>query len=144
MLKYNPVFVSVLAILTLASGCGSTPPAGLPSVRASLGQEFSLSVTQRAEITGEDLAVIFNDVTEDSRCPKDVVCVWEGRVVCNLTVQKAGASSELVLNQPGLTASPTIQEYQGYQYSFGVEPYPQAGKNIAKGDYRLVISISRK
>jgi hypothetical protein len=139
MLKYNLILLPVLAISLLPAGCGS------PSViKASPGQEFSLAISQQAELTGEDLTVTFNNVSEDSRCPKNVVCVWEGRAVCNLTVQKAGVTGELILTQPGLTASSTIQEYQGYQYSFSVEPYPEAGKSIAKSDYRLVMSISRK
>lgn len=146
MLKQNLILVPVLAVSLLAAGCGSPPVINVsPAViKASQGQAFSLAVSQRAELNGEDLTVTFNDVTEDSRCPKDVVCVWEGGVVCNLTVQKAGASSELVLTEPGLTASPTAQEYQGYLYSFGVEPYPSSGKSIAKSDYRLVMSITRK
>jgi hypothetical protein len=139
MLKSKLFLLPVLAILLLAAGCSS------PSVvKASPGQEFSLAVSQRAELTGEDLTVTFKDVSEDSRCPKNVVCIWEGRAVCNLTVQKAGVTGELVLTQPGLTLAPTTQDYQGYQYSFSVEPYPEAGKSIAKSDYRLVMSIRRK
>jgi hypothetical protein len=130
--------VFLLGIVIPAAGCSGT------AIKASPGQEFTLAVSQQAEITGEDLTVAFNDVTEDSRCPKDVVCVWEGRVVCNLTVKKAGATSELILTEPGLTASPTTQEYQGYIYSFGVEPYPEATKPIAKSDYRLTMSVKRK
>lgn len=139
MLKFCLIISVVLAILLLAAGCGNPPV-----IKVSPGQEFSLAISQRAEITGENLTVTLKDVSEDSRCPKNVVCFWEGRAVCNLTVQNAGVTSELVLTQPGLTAAPTIQEYQGYQYSFGVEPYPEAGTSIAKSDYRLVMSVSRK
>lgn len=139
MLKYRLILLPVLAISLLAAGCGS------PSAfKVSPGQEFSLAISQRAELIGEDLTVTFKDVSEDSRCPKNVTCVWEGRAVCNLTVQKAGVTGELVLTQPGLTATPATQEYQGYQYSFRVEPYPEAGKSIAKSDYRLVMSVRRK
>ena len=139
MLKSILILSSVLVISLLTAGCGR------PSViKASPGQEFSLAVSQRAELTGEDLIVTFKDVSEDSRCPKNVTCIWEGRAVCNLTVQKTGVTGELVLTQPGLTLTPATQEYQGYQYSFRVEPYPEAGKNIAKSDYRLVMNIRRK
>src|SRR5262245_46833605 len=37
-----------------------------------LGEEFELKISQRAVIEGEGLAVVFESVLEDSRCPKGV------------------------------------------------------------------------
>src|SRR5262245_25820104 len=43
-----------------------------------LGQEFELKVNQEALIVGEGLAVSFDSVLEDSRCPEGVDCIWSG------------------------------------------------------------------
>src|SRR5262245_61278798 len=43
-----------------------------------LGQEFDLKINQKAMIEGEGLAVVFESVLEDSRCPEGVDCVWSG------------------------------------------------------------------
>src|SRR5207247_8915659 len=45
---------------------------------AEIGQPFSLGVNQTAYIGSADVAVGFINVTEDSRCPSDVVCICEG------------------------------------------------------------------
>src|SRR5262249_9486072 len=43
-----------------------------------LGQEFDLKINQEAVIEGEGLAVVFESMIEDGRCPEDVTCVWSG------------------------------------------------------------------
>src|SRR5262245_3921286 len=42
------------------------------------GQEFELSINQEAVVEGESLAVAFEAVLEDSRCPEGVDCIWSG------------------------------------------------------------------
>jgi len=71
----NCLYLSIiLAIVLSVSGCADTSN----RVEVSLGQEFSLSVKQRAFIKGENLEIKFEEVIEDSRCPWEVTCVWEG------------------------------------------------------------------
>ena len=133
--------VLLLAILVVLLSIGAT--CGSDDIEADLGDEFSLAIGQKAIITGQDLEIHFKEVTEDSRCPRDVICVWEGEVVCLLEVTKNGASEEITLTQPGLTDQPAREFYQGYVFTFNVEPYPEeAEKPIKSSDYRLRLTLT--
>jgi hypothetical protein len=63
-------------------------------VVANPGAGFSLAVGKSATISGTDYRITFNRVTEDSRCPVDVQCVWAGDAKIELTVARNGAPDE--------------------------------------------------
>jgi hypothetical protein len=108
-----------------------------------LGQEFSLRIGESASIKGEELQVRFLEVTEDSRCPTGVVCIWEGRVSGLLEIAYRESLHRAELTEPGLTSWPPEYPFNEYKIAYHVEPYPQAGIEIAVEDYRLVLRISK-
>jgi hypothetical protein len=57
-------------------------------------KKLTLGSTQRFEVNGQQVDVTFEQILEDSRCPKDVVCVWEGQ-----------AKLQFALNVPALGLS---------------------------------------
>ena len=127
------LLVCMLSLTTAA--CGENT--------VSLGQEFILQVGETANIKGEKLQVKFLEVLEDSRCPKGVTCVWEGRVSCMIEITYLESLHRITLTQPGLTDWPTKESFKQYQISFDVEPYPEAGKEIPTDGYLLVLRITR-
>jgi len=139
MWKRSLYLVVFLVIAAMASGCGG----GSADVQARLDEEFSLSVGQRASIEGEGLSIRFEEVIEDSRCPKDVVCVWAGRVTCVVELTQAGSSYRMALTQPGLTDEYSRERYQEYEIAFHVTPYPEAGHKIPEDAYRLRLTVAR-
>jgi hypothetical protein len=138
MWKRSLYFLVFLCVVLAASSCS-----GLDDVQVRLNEEFCLSIGQYAPITGEDLAVSFEEVTEDSRCPSDVTCVWAGRVSCVVELMHAGSSYRMTLTELGLTSEYTREEYEEYELAFHVTPYPEAGNNIANDTYRLHLIISK-
>ena len=130
------IFTSFLLLLP---GCADSTG----EYRVTLNQEFALSIGQRASITGENLQIKFQEVLEDSRCPKDVTCVWQGRVRCKVEIVTDGFSDYIVLTQPGLSDEPVEQTYKDYLITFRVQPYPEAGKTIDPGEYRLLLNLSK-
>ncbi len=138
MWKYSFYLLTSVFIVLLLSSC-----AGTGEVKASLGQEVSLSIGQSITITGEDLRIKFVEVSEDSRCAKDVTCIWEGRVSVVVEITDNGSSNMIVLTQPGLTDQYAKETYKEYQLTFNVEPYPEAGKEIAADEYRLLLIVSK-
>jgi len=87
--------------------------------------------------------VSFEEVTEDSRCPSDVTCVWAGRVSCVVELTHAGSSYRMILTEPGLTSEYTTETYEEYKLAFHVTPYPEVGKQIANDAYRLHLIVSK-
>jgi len=136
-MKKSLILVLILFVF-LFSGC-----AGSSEVKASLGQEVSLPVGQTVVITEQNLKIRFIEVSEDSRCPKDVTCVWEGMVSAVVEISADGSSQQLKLIQPGLTEKPAIETHRGYQLTFKVEPYPEEGKEIAANEYELVLTVCK-
>jgi len=138
MRKLALLVIVLVALLPASSACW------LGDTEASLGQQFSLAIGQGAQITGENLKISFKEVIEDSRCARDVTCVWEGRVVSLLEITRDGAVTEITLIQPGLTDQPAAGSHQGYSFTFGIEPYPEeADKPIKSGEYRLLLAVSK-
>ncbi|MBP92552.1 hypothetical protein SAMN04487989_101521 [Bizionia echini] len=90
--------------------------------------------------------VKFSDVVTDSRCPKNVTCVWAGEVVFKLEVIKNKTRINIQTFKIPPT-SYTIQErktltIEGEEllYLYNVLPFPEADKNIEKTDYYLQFS----
>lgn len=71
------------ATLTLANCAGVDT-----AVVAKPGVEFNLAVGKTATLSGSDYRITFNRVTDDSRCPLDVQCVWAGDARIELTVSR--------------------------------------------------------
>jgi hypothetical protein len=46
--------------------------------------------------------------------------------------------NKLVLTQPG-----PVAEFIGYHIEFNLTPYPQLGKKIETGDYRLKLKVNK-
>jgi hypothetical protein len=121
--------------------CSCQAAAG--GMQAALDHEFSLSIGQSAELRSEQIAVQFVQIEEDSRCPRGAMCIWQGRVRSSLRITDAGNSSTLVLIQPGLSSEYGKDTYGRYDITSRVEPYPELGSKIAKGDYRLFLTIRK-
>ncbi len=126
--------ISLVAGLALISmvGCAG-PPA---EVRARLGQEFTLALGQTSSIAEEGLKIQFIEVINDSRCPINVTCFWEGRASCLVQFTQEDIAYKVVLNEPGLTDH-AEDVFRNYKVAFHLKPYPGEVENISKGDYRL-------
>lgn len=61
-------------------------------------KKLTLGSTQRFEVNGQQVDLTFEQIIEDSRCPKDVVCVWEGQAKLQfaLNVPALGLSKKVV------------------------------------------------
>ncbi len=137
MWKY--VFLLVIVVLSLVLGsCTSTAYERYEQ----LGKEFSLQIGQTAVLASENMVISFKEVITDSRCPKNVTCIWAGQVSCLTEITKDNTVDKLVLTLSG-QSDPATQSYKGYKIAFNVTPYPEAGKQIAQEEYRLVLTFSK-
>lgn len=110
MLSPAPMLVrSALAFVLATAGCATsapvlpeappaasveTPTAAAGKVRISLGESVAI----------ENVPVRFDAVTEDSRCPPDVECVWAGRAHVRLVV----GGERVELSVPGYGPNDTV------------------------------------
>jgi hypothetical protein len=131
---------AVLA-LTLAA-CGSGDPddkvtAGPTS--ASPGQEYILGYAETLRLQG-GVTLEFTTLAEDSRCPSNVTCVWEGNARILVTMTTAHGSSVLELNTSSRFAARAT--FDGYLVEFRkLEPVPVAGAPTGASAYEATLFV---
>ncbi len=125
--------ISILLLPLILFACAS-------NAQASLGQEFTLPVGKTTEIIDESLSIKFIEVTADSRCPTGVQCFWAGEAKCMMEITLNGAVSEKTFT---ISANNTPGTFDQYSFALKLEPYPEAGKDIAPWDYRLIMTVTK-
>jgi hypothetical protein len=141
MIKRLVLIIGLLAAVLPLLPAGLACSGSSDYVTASIGREFTLPVGKSVSFTGEELSLKFVEVTADSRCPTGVQCIQAGEADCRMQVTYKGLTMELNFIQPG--SSQATQKFVQYTINFRVEPYPQAGKQIKKSDYRLVMTVTK-
>jgi hypothetical protein len=135
-LPYLLIFLPIILISLL--GCTRNQI----DATIGVGEIFTIGVGQSARINGEDMEITFDEVIGDSRCPKNVTCVWAGVASSRVTIIHKGVNYSLALNQPGLTEQ-AKEIFIDYTLNYSLNPYPIAGKEISHKDYRLTISLTK-
>jgi hypothetical protein len=140
--------LTCLVVVLTSIGCvaPSQPlPAGgvSPTIQVQTGSEFDVVVNQQAIVEGTPLRIRFNGVSDDSRCPSDVQCVWAGNAVVRLSLTSTGnPDSNAALN---ITLDPKFADSAGYRVTLvGLKPYPRSGSPISAGDYVATLRVERR
>jgi hypothetical protein len=128
----------LLFLAACASG-GATPPAApTPAVE----EEFVLGPGQTATVSGTNLRLTFDHVSEDSRCPTDVNCIWEGDAVVVLTVKaEADEGTREVHTQGGASRSRQARAGNYVVTLVRLDPVPRSTAAIEPSDYRATLRV---
>jgi hypothetical protein len=92
--------------------------------------------------TPYDLVVSFKQVSQDSRCPDGVQCVWAGDATVHLEANPGQANSfsaDLHTNSQGGATGVTINNYTFQLVS--LTPYPKNGQPINPADYVATVRV---
>lgn len=117
--------------MLLANACDDT--ATFP-----LGESFTLSPEQELVNKSAAMTIKWLEVSEDSRCPKNTNCVWEGQAKVNLLVN--GDPLTLTLRKGKPEEAQALVE--GYIFTAeSLSPYPE-GEKIDPATYRLQLIVS--
>jgi len=132
-------------------GCGQHFPAETsPSDtvrRASLGTPVQLGHQQGALIEAETLRIEFLEITADSRCPSDVVCIQAGQVTARLRLSLASEESAvqdvISLTLGAAAGDQAMAKFDGYTIELiEVDPEPVSTEAIAPSQYVVTIVVS--
>lgn len=106
-----------------------SPTATSATIRTTLGQKM----------TGLGVTVTPMEVTEDSRCPKDVQCIWAGTVKVSTRIESGMGVSTMILEigKPVTTEAETITLTE-------VTPEKSSGEAIPGSSYRLVFKVEKR
>jgi len=106
-----------------------------------LGYEFEMKPRDRVEIWDAAIDIVFKGVTGDSRCPQNARCVWQGEVSVEIEIIGGNGTQVITLTQPGLYYDYSKVDYENYEISFKVLPYPESETEITDEEYRLLVMI---
>jgi hypothetical protein len=127
---------AILMVFALA-GCGTAR--SLESRTVELGVEVTMASGETVSVKATPLKVRFVAVTEDSRCPREVTCIWAGEVKVALEFH---GSSPLAAQAEIAERGSTVAG--AYRVTLvRVEPHPTSTARIAPQDYRATLKIDR-
>ncbi len=148
----NGVCMRIISSMTLAtvvvSGCSTTsqPATGIigsDALQVRSGVTFDLKAGQEAQVVGTPITLRFKSVSQDSRCPSGVQCVWAGDAVVNLRV----SSTEGTTLDTGVHTNlePRTAVVSGYQVRVvGLNPAPKSGVAIPAGNYVASLQVATR
>lgn len=113
-------------------------------ISVPLGEPFELAFDNTAYIESADLLVRFVDVTEDSRCPSDVQCIWAGQVTVVIEVKQNSTNAPLGNFSLTMTGGSTLQTpaVGGYDLRLvRVDPYPISTRTLQLSDYVVTLIV---
>ena len=103
-----------------------------PSPNQSTGET---SLNQKI-LTGE-VFITPLEITSDSRCPINAVCIWAGEISIKVRLEKGTASKDVVLKEFGSVT------FEGSVVSLVfVTPENKTNPPLSKGDYRFTFKVT--
>jgi hypothetical protein len=139
-MKKSWIITGLIAIILLlpsvTAACGPAP------VSAGLGQQFMLYAGKTAVITGEKLKIVFQEVTEDTRCPYGVECPTAGNAKCMMLITYSNSQTSMTFTQEG--TDDNFIDFNVFKITYQLQPYPVSTDKIKAGDYRLRITVTRQ
>lgn len=119
-------------------GCDETPTG--PTV--ALNAQFSLAPGESARVDQSQVRLVFVDVTGDSRCPADAICIQGGDAVVRVRATSGSTASTLELHTGD--SSRAAATFQGLRVELlELQPYPFSSRTIAPGDYRATLRVTQ-
>lgn len=136
----------LISLMPFGSGIVmSADSAGDEVTQARVGQEFSVKLGQQLKIEGEDLQIKFAAVTEDSRCPADVNCIWAGNARVALDLIENKCTTRITVNTQSNSQAADEGKSGRYRVKLvKLDPYPRTDRKTAPGDYSATLLISKE
>ncbi len=132
------VFALVIGSIGAASGCTTVETA----IVAQPGVEFALALGKTAALNSSGERITFKQVSEDSRCPVDVQCVWAGDAKIDLTISRSGAPDDVKVIS--LTAPNNETTSGDLRIRFtGLAPVPRQADNGKPRAYVAQLVVTR-
>jgi hypothetical protein len=133
--------VLLFACLPLFAACASSPaiPQRPPVAE---GEEFQLAQGESVGVKGGGFIIEFSKVLDDSRCPMNARCVWEGNARIALEVRESVRKQTIELNTSERfpTRGGVGENSKGISIRLHrLEPMPMAG--VPTQDYVITLEV---
>lgn len=134
-MRLHLAFICLLA----ATACDEKGPTGPAIV---LNEEFTLRRGEAAAVEGASIGLQFVQVTNDSRCPADVLCIQGGDAIVHVRVLEGGGTANYELHTGD--ARQSVAVHRDFTIRLvRLEPYPFSSRTIDPSDYRATLLVRR-
>jgi hypothetical protein len=129
----------VLFCLLAATACDEKSPIGPPT---PLNEQFTLGLGDAAPVQGTGIAVLFVQVTNDSRCPADALCIQGGDAIVHVRIFENSGTTDYELHTGD--ARQSVAVHRDFTIELvRLEPYPFSSRPIDPSDYRATLLVRR-
>jgi len=140
----------LLCLALVACGEGNGPAAPEPARDGTAALDLGhtpkkdrvvLGLHESSAVFGTDIAIRFAAVLEDSRCPIDVLCPWEGN--CRIAIDVSRPAERPVLLEVNTAVEPRVVEAHGLLIRIvSVTPAPVSTREILEEEYVVTLDVS--
>ena len=136
--------LTVMSLALLAACRGTSSPAtesvDQQQTQGTLDDTVAVALAEDVRVVRAGLVISFDSVLADSRCPRNVQCVWAGSARVRLTIgQDAGAAARHDLESGQEPRSARVGAY--VVSLLDVEPPAEQGREIGRA-YRIRLRIT--
>lgn len=98
-------------------------------------------IFQRGKINlANDNSLQFNIIEiNDSRCPSDVICIWQGEAIIKINIEKPHSGLVELSTYDNLIDTIGAFSFQ----LIDVSPYPISTQSLEQDDYNVVLKIEK-
>jgi hypothetical protein len=133
----NLIFFLLLFTGTASGQTSDGPKEVMP------GEEFTIRVGQQVVLKDTNLTIRFLDVTEDSRCPVDVVCAWAGNARLEFELQVSKKKKATVsLNTAVEPRAGRIKKFEVTLVN--LVPGRKQGSPVTAADYEATLVVGKR
>lgn len=131
--------LGAVTLFTVACGQQEPSPSGPAPTVTVVGDTAFIDLPIGRTGDNGEITVTFDAVTEDSRCPSDVTCVWAGNAGIRLTLTGGDDTDVVIVNS---TLVPHTASFAGYTLRFvDLTPYPASEQPTDEDDYVARIAV---
>lgn len=125
-MKTMQIFVFVLSAFFALIACDEKREE-MP-IEDKFGEPISLKVGASSDIQEGILTIKFDKLVEDSRCPTDVECFWEGQATIQLLVNESATVDLIMRAGHEDLAKDTLDDY--IYTLLDISPYPDMSDEL--------------
>lgn len=113
-----------------------------------INEAFELDYRATKEFEDGNLSITFENLVEESRCPADAICIWEGRAVVEIKVQEEEEVAMYILATSNSMNGDSLLTFQHNNYEvklLGVWPFPGVLPGpgpVTNEDYNVELKIT--
>ncbi|MGA8852993.1 MAG: hypothetical protein WB492_02335 [Christiangramia sp.] len=106
---------------------------------------YSASLCTGDQFSFGNKSMKFKEVVSDSRCPKNVTCVWAGEVKVLVEFFENGVyKGDKIISNSGISIAEFFEAEKLDIMGFSVSPYPVTARKIKPEEYTVNIKVSER